>query len=87
MKTYIVKAYRWGQMDTHSYVVGVYSDPDVAIKVAESEEEYRGGKYDCEVTEWLMDKGIEGGVNILRMITYQKIHKADILFKSIRSDS
>ena len=59
-KIYSVRACRWGDRDTHSYMVGVYSKKSKALKAAEIEEDYRGGKYECEIQEWNIDKGLEG---------------------------
>ena len=57
---YTVHAYRWGDRDNHSYTVGVYSKKHAAMKAAEAEKDWRGGKYECEVLEWTLDSGIEG---------------------------
>lgn len=59
---YTVTAYRWGDRNTHSYVVGVYSKKHSALKAAQVEKEYRGGKYECEVIEWNLDSGNEGKI-------------------------
>lgn len=61
---YTVHAYRWGEPDNHSYIVGVYPKKHAALKAADTEEEYRGGnKYACEVLEWALGAGIEGDAN------------------------
>ena len=57
---YTVHAYRWGDRERHSYSVGVYSKKHAALKAAQTENDYRGGKYECEVLEWTLDSGIEG---------------------------
>lgn len=57
---YTVQACRWGDRERHSYIVGVYPKKAAAIKAAEVEEEYRGGKYSCEVMEWSLGVGLEG---------------------------
>lgn len=49
---YTVHAYRWGDRELHSYIVGVYAKKHAAIKAADHETEYRGGKYECEIIEW-----------------------------------
>jgi len=59
-KLYTVRACRWGDRETHSYMVGVYSKKAKAMKAAEIEEDYRGGKYECEIQEWNIDEGLEG---------------------------
>ena len=58
---YTVHAYRWGDREMHSYSVGLYSKKHAALKAAESEEEWRGGKYACEVIEWIPDGKNEDG--------------------------
>ena len=52
---YAVTAYRYGMRDDHSYVVGIYSTLDLAKSAADSEVEYRGGKYGCAVVEMPLD--------------------------------
>lgn len=59
-RLYTVRACRWGDTETHSYIVGVYSKKTKALNAAEVEEEWRGGKYICQVLEWSMDAGIAG---------------------------
>lgn len=49
MKIYVVTAYRWGQRNAHSYIVGARADLEEAKKLADHEVDYRGGKYGCEV--------------------------------------
>jgi hypothetical protein len=56
---YVVTAYRWGDKELHSYVVGVSRDERKAIAMAKSEESYRGGKYYCEVLEWELDEELD----------------------------
>lgn len=59
-KVYTVRACRWGDRETHSYIVGVYPKKHAAQKAAEVEEEWRGGKYECEILEWTLGEGMEG---------------------------
>ncbi len=61
---YTVHAHRWGKRDNHSYIVGVYPKKAAAIKAAEAEEEYRGGKYACEVLEWSLGVGREANHDV-----------------------
>ena len=49
---YTVHAYRWGDRECHSYSVAVSSSKEQALEQADHEEDYRGGKYKCEVLEW-----------------------------------
>lgn len=46
---YVVEALRGGDRESHSYVVGVWSNFDAAKKVADEHAVYRGGKYVCQV--------------------------------------
>ncbi len=57
---YTVRACRWGDRETHSYIVGVYDKKHAAQKAAEIEREWRGGKYECEILEWTLGEGLEG---------------------------
>jgi len=72
-KVYTVTAYKWGNREDHSYIVGVYSKKHAAIKAAEIEEEWRGKEYECEVLEWELDYGCAGNA-------------VDEVFKEIRSN-
>lgn len=49
MIVYCVTAYRWGNKEAHSYVVGVFDSLELAVEAAIAEKEWRGGKYECEV--------------------------------------
>lgn len=59
-KLYTVRACRWGDSETHSYIVGVYTKKHKAQEAAKTEAEYRGGKYECEILEWNPNEGCEG---------------------------
>lgn len=61
---YTVHAYRWGDRELHSYSVGAYGKKYAALKAAEAETEWSGGKYECEVLEWVLDKGSHGNSEI-----------------------
>jgi hypothetical protein len=52
---YTITAYRWGETDNHSYVVGVFSTLEKATICADAHTEYRGGKYACVVDELRLD--------------------------------
>ena len=51
MQIFIVTAYRWGNKECHSYVLGAFDNKETAIEQAKLEKEWRGGKYDCEVLD------------------------------------
>jgi hypothetical protein len=46
---FIVTAYRHGDKELHSYVVGMFNTIDRATKASEDETQWRGGKYYCEI--------------------------------------
>ena len=45
-----------------------YSKKHAALKAAQIEEAYRGGKYGCEVTEWTLDDGIDGSIRPTKIV-------------------
>ena len=51
LSIFVVTAYRWGQRNAHSYVVGAFTDLEKAKVCAIAHVDYRGGKYACEVVE------------------------------------
>lgn len=51
MTIYTVIANRWGDDESHSYLVGVYDDIVRAYRAAIAEERWRSGKYECKVHE------------------------------------
>lgn len=57
---YIVTMYRYANREAHSYVLGVWNEKRTAMKVAEKEEENRGGKYIAEIVEALLDQVLDG---------------------------
>ncbi len=62
---YVVTAYRAGQRDNHSYVVGAELDAESAKAVADAETAARGGKYGAEVIRVLV-----GASKISRQVYY-----------------
>ena len=56
LKVYTVTAHRWGEYESHSYLLGVFDDLQKAISAAKTEEGFRGGKYECEILEFRMNK-------------------------------
>lgn len=55
---YIVLMRRWGDIEGHTYVHGIYTDKATAIKQGQQEREYRGIKYEYQVMAWQMDSEI-----------------------------
>ena len=62
-RIYTVTAYRWGNKEAHSYVVLSTLVLSRAMFAAVNEENYRGGKYECEVIE-TTDKDAAYGDNL-----------------------
>ena len=59
MTVYVVTAHRWGEDETHNYIVGVWDTASEAIHFAERHEEYRGGKYGCRVSAVEMGQRVD----------------------------
>ena len=57
---YTVRACRWGDSETHSYIIGVFLTQGEAEKAAQNERDWRGGKYDCEILKWIVGKTFGG---------------------------
>lgn len=55
VNVYVTIAYRWGDHQGHSYIVGVYETKERAKLAGEVEETWRGRKYECEVQEFPLD--------------------------------
>lgn len=51
MLMYVILARRWGEPDTHCYLVSVADNKEAAFAIAEAEEKFRIGEYQCEVIE------------------------------------
>ena len=49
MNLYVVIMYRYGNIERHSYLLGVYEKATEALKYGEDESVYRGRKYYPEV--------------------------------------
>lgn len=59
MNTYLVTAYRWGDLNgSDHYFVYCGTDEDKALKLAEEERDDRGGKYGVQVVQF-NDDGTE----------------------------
>lgn len=48
---FVTEMLRWGESDSHHYVLGVYSTHNLAVFAGEVEKSWRGGKYDYRVVE------------------------------------
>lgn len=55
MKIYVVTMHRWGDDESHNYVLGVFSSQEKALEAGDIERTYRGCKYEYKVTESVID--------------------------------
>lgn len=55
MNFYVVTARRFGDKEKHSYLVGVFTTKELAMQAANSQEDFRGGKYSCEILKVIED--------------------------------
>ena len=80
-------AYRWGDHENHSYIVGIFEHESTARAVATSEEYERGNKYECEVIEHKLNDNDLGHGHINREIGYKKsdIESLDRYIEKLRS--
>lgn len=59
MIVYVVTMHRWGDEESHNYVLGAFTCKEVAAISGDVERTYRGCKYEPKVTECLLDN-LEG---------------------------
>ena len=52
---YVTEMLRWGDTESHHYIVGVYSSREGAAFAGEIEKTWRGGKYEYQITESELD--------------------------------
>lgn len=52
---YITEMLRWGDDESHHYIVGVYSSREGACFAGEIEKSWRGGKYDYRIVPVELD--------------------------------
>ena len=55
MKVYMVTMYRYGDKESHSYPLGVWSDPEIAKMNGNTEVLWRGRKYYFEIVGYELD--------------------------------
>ncbi|MNQ55258.1 hypothetical protein D3C85_693450 [compost metagenome] len=55
MIVYVVTMQRWGDSESHNYVVGAYTDVLQAKEVGLAHRAWRGGKYEPSITEVEID--------------------------------
>ena len=54
-KLFVVEMLRFENREAHSYVLGVYTTHAGAKFAGDAEEEYRGGKYSAEISEFVLN--------------------------------
>ena len=52
---YITEMLRWGDNESHHYILGVYSTREGATFAGEVEKSWRGGKYEARVVVAALD--------------------------------
>lgn len=57
MQVFAVVMYRWGDPDGHSYLLGVYPNEEQAKAEGGYEREWRGLKYEPEITAFELGTG------------------------------
>ncbi len=55
---FITEMLRWGDTETHHYIVGAYSTRELAIHAGEVEKSWRAGKYEYRIVEVIIDAPI-----------------------------
>jgi hypothetical protein len=56
---YITEMLRWGDDESHHYIIGAYSTNEEASYAGEVEKTWRGGKYEYRVVVVEMDKPLD----------------------------
>lgn len=56
MKVFVVTMQRWGDKESHNYVQGVFTTLKDAELCGRAEEAWRGGKYEANITECILDQ-------------------------------
>ncbi len=56
MKVYVVTMYRYGEKESHSYIIGAWTDKDIAFQNANTEILWRGHKYYPEIIKVELDR-------------------------------
>lgn len=58
MKLYVVKMHRWGDLEAHSYIEGVYESLDIAKLNGKAERMWRDNKYEPEIIETILNASL-----------------------------
>jgi len=74
---FLVMAYRWGIINEHHYIVGLFSNKEIAMDQAKDHVGYRGGKYSCVVYDIIPDIDLSQADRVYEQIGYFGIYKED----------
>lgn len=55
MNVYVTEMLRWGDDETHHYIVGVFDTREAAEEYGDAHKSFRGGKYEYRVVEGEMN--------------------------------
>ena len=67
---YLVLAFRIGDVQEYTYPVGIFTDLEKAIECAQEHRNRRGGKYNCVVSEHMLN------APFLHQERYKEIYRA-----------
>lgn len=59
MKIYIAQMLRWGDTETHHYILGAFTKEEDAFLVCDAEKSWRACKYEPNIIEIEIDKFAE----------------------------
>ena len=52
---FVVEMLRWGDRESHSYIIGIFSTKDLAESAAKAEQIWRDNKYEYTISEFNVD--------------------------------
>lgn len=55
MKVYVTEMLRWGDEESHHYIIGTFSTEEKAQEAGDAERSFRGGKYEYRIVSTLLD--------------------------------
>lgn len=56
---YVVEMQRWGDNETHHYIIGAFSSESAAIEAGDIEKVWRDGKYEPHIQQLVVDKEMD----------------------------
>lgn len=52
---YVVEMLRWGDTESHHYIIGSFDNPEDANAYGDAEVSWRGGKYEYRVVQTILN--------------------------------